>query len=352
LSGGQARLGEVILRGAALVTSAAQETNEVNPFRLLLRDSAASAERSTGGGGPAAGILSLSREEKVIGAVSIADTHGAETATREGLPLVLLDERTPGAQSTGFPMIHSAEARAEALARKALELGVRRFAILGPDNASGKRLAAIYKRTIERGGGAVTGHLTYETTRTSFTGEIANLRKIPFEGLFIPDDANRLELIAPALAAGDIWPRSPRSVSNSARELASSAQGRREALISTTALGLSSKFFRTSGRYVQGALLCPGFYPTDDPRNGSFLTKFRAIYGTIPSATDAYGYDAAMALRIAVERGAKTRQDVVRILAGQTFEGLTGTVRFGADHSRIDPPLIYVVEGEDVRLLK
>jgi branched-chain amino acid transport system substrate-binding protein len=352
LSGAQSRLGEVVLRGAMLVVTAANHGSESVAFHLQVRDAAAPPERSAMGGGSMAGILSLGREEKAIGVVSTPDARGIDMATREGIPLLLLDERSPGPQTTAFPLLHSAEARAVALARKALALGARRFAILGPDSAPGKRLAAAYKKAVEDGGGAVTGHITYVAGTTSFSAEVANLRKLAFEALFIPDDANRLELVAPALAVADIWPRSPRTNFTAAHASGSSGPGRREALLLSTALSVSPKFLRNTERYVQGALLCPGFYPADDARSGSFVTRFREVYGTSPSATDAYGYDAAFVLRGAVERGAKSRADVLRMLTTQTFQGLTGDIRFGPDHSRIDPPLVYVVDGDTIRVLK
>jgi hypothetical protein len=181
---------------------------------------------------------------------------------------------------------------------------------------------------------------------------VTSLRKLAFEALFIPDDASRLELVAPALAVADIWPRSPRTVFAAAHSAASAGAGRREALLLSTALSVSPKFLHNTERYVQGALLCPGFYPADDARSGAFVTRFREAYGSLPSASDAYGYDALFVLRTAVERGARSRADVLRILASQTFEGLTGDIRFGADHGRIDPPLVYVVEGDSIRVLK
>jgi ABC-type branched-subunit amino acid transport system substrate-binding protein len=352
LSGPQGRLGEVVLRGAMLVVTATNHGNEAVAFHLQLRDAAAPPERSTLGGGPMAGILSLSREEKVVGVVSTPDLRAIDMATRDGVPLLLLDERSPGAQSTSFPLIHSSEARAVALARKALALGARRFAILGPDSPSGRRLAAALKNAVEDGGGAVTGHITYAQGATSFSAAVSNLRKLTFEALFVPDDASRLELVAPALAVADIWPRSPKATFNSAHSSGSSGAGRREALLLSTALSVSLKFLHNTERYVQGALLCPGFYPADDNRSGSFVARFREAYGTLPSATDAYGYDAVFLLRGAVERGARSRADVLRVLSTQTFEGLTGDIRFGPDHSRIDPPLVYVVDGDSIHVLK
>jgi ABC-type branched-subunit amino acid transport system substrate-binding protein len=352
LSGTQGRLGEVVLRGAMLVVTAANHGKENVAFHLQVRDAAAPPERSATGGGTMAGILSLGREDKVIGVVSTPDVRGIDMAARDGIPLLLLDERSPGAQTTAYPLIHSSEARAVALARKALALGARRFAILGPDSASGKRLAAAYKKAVEDGGGAVTGHITYASGATSFATEVASLRKLAFDALFIPDDANRLELIAPALAVADIWPRSPRTNITTAHAQGNSGSGRREALLLSTALSVSPKFLRNTERYVQGTLLCPGFYPADDARSGSFAARFREVYGTPPSATDAYGYDAVFVLRGAVERGARSRADVLRMLTTQTFEGLTGDIRFGPDHSRIDPPLVYIVDGDTIRVLK
>jgi ABC-type branched-subunit amino acid transport system substrate-binding protein len=351
LSGAQARLGEVVLRGAMLVvTTAPGAVAPPMPFRLLLRDAAALPDRSSQGGGAGAGIADLARQEKVIGAVSTPDARGVELARGDGLPLLLLDERATGAGSTAFPILHSSEVRAAALARAALSLGARRFAVLGPDNAAGKRLAAAYKRAVEAGGGAVTGQITYAPTATSFSAEIVSLRKLAFDALFVPDDASRLELIAPALAVADIWPRSPRQTYSAAREASAAGPGRREALLLSTALGLSGKFIRSVERYVQGALFCPGFYPSEDMRSASFVTRFRETYGAEPSATDAYGYDAVSVLRGAVERGARTRADVVRILSTQTFEGLTGDVRFGPNHNRVDAPLVYVVDGDSIRI--
>jgi len=351
-AGPQGRLGEVIMRGAALVVTAAMHSMQQVQYRLLLRDSTTPSERSPLGGGAAGGIVSLAREEKVIGVVSVPDIQGAEFAAREGVPLVLLDERTGPGQTTSFALIHSSEARATALARQALALGARRFAILGPDTASGRRLSVAFRRAIEAGGGSITGEVKYPPKTTSFANEVSMLRRLAFEGLFVPDDAGRLELIAPALAVADIWPRSPRMAFSASHFTASSGPGRRQSLLLSTALGISSRFLRNVERYVQGALLCPGFYPTEDNRSASFVSRFRATYGTQPTATDAYGYDGLFLLRGAVERGAKTRADVVRILASQTFEGLTGDVRFGSDRTRVDPPLVYVVEGASMRAMK
>ena len=48
---------------------------------------------------------------------------------------------------------------------------------------------------------------------------------------------------------------------------------------------------------------------------------------------------------------AHTRGDLTRALASGSFDGLTGALRFGPDHGRADPPRLYVVQGDDIKLV-
>ena len=163
------------------------------------------------------------------------------------------------------------------------------------------------------------------------------------------DGADKLELVAPALAFADLWPApwgAPRPAAEPGKQRA------RNVLLLSTANDLSPRLLQSAGRYVQGALLAPGFYadPSDAPSR-AFVDAYRAAYGQEPHATEAYAYDGVNALRAATAGGARTRADVLRALASGTFEGLTGSLRFGPEHGRVDPPRIYVVDGEQIKLL-
>jgi hypothetical protein len=176
---------------------------------------------------------------------------------------------------------------------------------------------------------------------------MAPLRRTSFDAVFIPDDADRLELVGPALAVIDVWSRPP------GRKPQASTPGnpRRDVLLLSTAVGLSKRLVRNAGRYVQGALLAPGFCAaSDDPRSARFVARFRQLYAQDPTATDAYGFDGMRLLRAAVERGARTRADVLKLLASESRDGVTGSVKFGPDHTRIDPPPVYTVEGDELRV--
>jgi ABC-type branched-subunit amino acid transport system substrate-binding protein len=359
LSGKFQPVGEAALRAAMLalgsVTDAPLPTTtvrEVNPgganalaSQLVIRDTATDPDRA------ARGVMELTREEAVIGIVGSADKRAAAAAlaeaTQDGIPLLTLDDQAPGALSTGFQLIHAPEARVAELARRALKLGVREAAILGPDSASGKRLREAFRKTFTAGGGKITVEATYVAGVNTFSTAVAALKKAPFQAVFVPDSADRLELIAPALAFADLWPQ-PWTGKSSAK--ARGASSPRHVLLLSTANDLSPRLLQNAGRYVQGALLSPGFFADDgDDRSRSFVEAYRAAYGQDPHATEAYAYDGVRLLRGATETGARTRSEVLKALAAGSFSGLTGTARFGPDHGRVDPPLVYVVDGDAIK---
>ncbi len=342
LSGRTQALGEVALRGAMMALGDARGTRGAPGFQLLVRDAAPERDRGD------RNTAELVREEAVVGIVGSPDRRTVERSAADGVPFLVLDEQAPGAQTTAFQMIHAPEARAAELARRALTTGARRFAILGPDSAAGKRLADAFRKAVTAGGGKITVQATYIAGSSSFTATVEQIRKVPMDAVFVPEDAERLELIAPALAVADLWPRAfSKSVANTP-----DATKRHYILLLSTARLLSYRLVKNAGRYVQGALLSPGFYadPGETARGG-FVERYRALFGQDPGATDAYAYDAVTVLRTTVERGATSRADVLRLLQSQSYESVTGTIRFGADHARIDPPLVYVVDGEDIKTL-
>src|SRR5581483_11811570 len=225
---------------------------EAAPFQILVRDTAAGGDRSD------LRTAELVREEAVIGIVGVGDRRAVEQTARDGVPFLVLEEQTPGRQTTAFQLIHGPEARAAELARRALAAGARTFAELGPDNAAGRRLAEAFRRAVTAAGGRVVVQASYPPTASSFSAAVAPLRRATFDAVFVPDDADRLELVAPALAVIDVWSRSPATPAHRPVS-APGAPRRREVLLLSTAVGLSKRLVRNAGRYVQGALLAPGF---------------------------------------------------------------------------------------------
>jgi ABC-type branched-subunit amino acid transport system substrate-binding protein len=343
-------VGEAAMRAAMLAVGSPAKIQVIAPagaaaMQLCVRDTGSEPERAS------KGVGELARDESVIGILAATDRKAASTslaaASENGVPTLALDDAPPGATSTAFQLIHAPEARVAALARAAIKAGAREFAMLGPDSAAGKRLREAFRREVTAAGGRVTGDASYAPGATSFGPVVTAIKKTPPQVVFVADGADRLELIAPALAAADLWaapwgaPR-PAAVPGKPRQ--------RNVLLLSTAGELSPRLLQNAGRYVQGALLAPGFYAdAGDARARAFVEAYRAAYGTDPHATEAYAFDGANAFRAVTAAGARTRGDVLNALGGGTFEGLTGSMRFGVDHGRTDPPRLYVVAGDDIK---
>jgi ABC-type branched-subunit amino acid transport system substrate-binding protein len=346
LSGKFQPVGDAAVRAAMLAAAASPAAGPA--VQLMVRDTGLDADRA------ARGIAELTHEEAVIGILGAAEKKAAAPAlaqaAQDGIPMLALDDAPPGALTTAFQLIHAPEARVAELARRALKLGARDFALLGPDSAAGKRLRDAFRREVAAGGGRITAEATYVAGATSFSTAVAALRKTPPQAVFVADGADRLELIAPALAVADLWSAPwgrPRPAAEPGRPRP------RNVLLLSTANDLSPRLLQNAGRYVQGALLAPGFYgDLSDARARGFVDAYRAAYGQDPHATEAYAYDGVSALRAAAGAGARTRADVLKTLAAGSFEGLTGAMRFGPDHGRIDPPRLYTVDGDQIKLAR
>ena len=83
--------------------------------------------------------------------------------------------------------------------------------------------------------------------------------------------------------------------------------------------------------------------PRANPIQKPFLDRFVAAYGRAPGAVEAYAYDA---VQLATAASAGGRAGLAAALAHAELAGLTGTIRFGAEHRRGDPGVIYTVDDE------
>jgi ABC-type branched-subunit amino acid transport system substrate-binding protein len=250
-----------------------------------------------------------------------------------GVPLLSLSgraERHPLRRSV-FHLVHSGEARSRALARRALAKGVTRFAVLAPDSGYGKALSAAFTDEVSRGGGTIATAMTYKPDTKSF-GAIVGKLTGSWDAIFVPEDATTLALIAPALDASETKPRPLGS---------KKPRGGRGVLLLSTAENLAGAFLIDAGRHALGALLAPGYYPDDqDPASKAFVERFAAAFGRAPGFVEAYAFDAA---QLAAAAGSGGRAQLAAGLARAQLVGLTGAIRFDADHRRADPGVFYTV---------
>ncbi len=276
----------------------------------------------------------------VIAIVGPIDSAAVDAAGQraESLQLPLLSLSTAAEKNLGskfvFHIVHSGEARSRVLAQRALARGVKKFAVLAADNGYGRAMTAAFKDEVEKGGGALVTTVTYKADTKSFAGFTAKLTG-DWDAVFVPAQADTLGLIAPALAATGKIPK-PLGTKK--------VIGGRAIMLLSTAENLTAAYLTDAGRHSEGALFAPGYYPDDqDPASKAFLDRFIAAFGRAPGFLEAYAFDA---VQLAAAAGASGRAGLAATLAKGELSGLTGTIRFGQDHRRADPGVIYTVVEE------
>ena len=274
----------------------------------------------------------------IIGPIEGASVDAAAArAADHQLPLISL-ATAPEQRVTGpfvFHVRHAAEARARPLAQRALAKGITKFAVLAPENGYGKAVSAAFDAAVAKGGGTIVTTVTYPHSTKSFASQAAALGT-SWQAVFVPDEADVLGLIAPALAA----------TGNLSRPLPFPKKviGGRPSMLLSTAEDLNEQYLVNAGRHSEGALLAPGCYPDDDdPKEKPFVDAYRTAYGHPPAATDAYAYDAAQLVAAGAAGG---RSGLVQTLATGQLTGVTGAITFDKDHRRADPGVIYTVVQE------
>ncbi len=320
---------EAVQAGLGLASGAAGGEGVVAVEIRHARDPAAAA----------VAVDSLAKQDVVaiVGPLDGASVDAATVRADElGVPLLSLtsrpDQRKPSKYV--FHVRHSAEARARTLARYALGKGVTTFAILSPEDNYGRSVGAAFADEVKKGGGTIVTTVTYPSGTKSFVKYAGRLSGT-FVGLFVPDTANELALIAPAASASGKIPK-PLGTKK--------LKAGRPIVLMSTAEGLTGLFVVQAERHAEGALLAPGYYPDDKAaEQKSFLDRFLAAFGRAPGANEAYAYDAA---QLAAAAGAGGRAGLAATLAHGSLVGLTGTIRFDSDHRRADPGVLYTVVDE------
>lgn len=345
LTGKQRLVGEAALAGLLHATGADGDVPGAGVvaagrplgFTVLVRDTGAGPEQ-------AAAAVDALYAAGAIAAIGPADKDTTVAAARRAealaLPLVTLNViASAGAASTGSPHLFGVvlypEDRARVLARRAFRAGARAFAVLAPDGAYGVQVAAAFREEVLLLGARVVAEASYDRRATSFVEPIAKLARGSFDALFVPDLAQRLELVVAQLAAADLIAAPPR---------ARAPKRGRAFLLLSTAEGLAPGFLAGAGRYARGALFAPGFYVDhEDPRIGPWAARFLGLHGRAPVLLNAQAWDAALVVRAAVEAGAATRDAVAETMARQMVPALTGDIRFGPSRQRIDEGVLFEV---------
>ncbi|MBN2054931.1 penicillin-binding protein activator [bacterium] len=220
---------------------------------------------------------------------------------------------TPGAADPGIPgeskllfrnCVTSAS-EGKVIARFAHDtLGITTCAILYPDNAYGRDLSEIFTGEFETAGGDIVAAQQYAEGETDFRQAILAVKPHPFEGLFIPDYAPTVGLLAPQLPFHEIM----------------------DAVLLGTSGWNAPELLDIGGRYVEGAFFTEPFFKGDSyPPIQTFAMNYQRMFLEPPSLISAQAYEAASILLGIVGESCASRHCVARRLAETPeFTGLSG----------------------------
>ncbi len=253
------------------------------------------------------------------------------------------------------------------------ELGVKKVAILYPDEKYGKIYMELFWDIVDQYSGEIVGVESYDGKKTDFkdpiqklTGEyysvpdilkpepiefesiqflpfdiLKNLKEkeegkieIDFEALFIPDSPSIVNMILPQLAYNDA----------------------KDMYLVGTNLWHHKSLLKDAKGYNKKAVISDGFFnKSQNPAVIEFTDKFESMFDIKPKFLEAISYDtASMLLTFAMDEYINSREELKDSLQGRRiFEGVTGNTIFdenGIAHRQLF--LITVKNGKFVEIIR
>ena len=339
LSGRYAPFGELVKQGIELAVK-----NSSAPIQVFYQDSGADPQSA------ADAVRRLVRAQRVMAVIGPLTGDAAMLAVQEAekaqVPIITLSYRDGLPQLGRYVFRNSLtpQQQVDALAEYAIEeLGLNTYAILSPGNKMGQQYAQLFRQAIEKRGGDIEHQRSYGDSATDFRRQLLLLKgedpdapqdvepkavdeegeelvveeekeseslpNVDFEGLFIPDYADSVALIAPQIAYYGIE--------------------------NVQLLGIngwnSPQLIDQAGRYVRGSIICDGFFAqSPDAPVKQFVERYQRVYGETPSILEAQGYDSArLLLKILTDSAITTPQQLQQHLYQEkAFDGVTGLQGF------------------------
>lgn len=342
LSGKLAAFGEQSLRGILVAAGFPDGTGDGEGVRLLVRDTGGSPTAA------ASAVHELALDPAVTAVIGPLTADEAEAAApvadADALPLLALSARESLTQGRThvFRLGVAPRAEAEALAEyAAYSLGLRRFAVLHPDDAFGRGLSELFQGAVLARGGTVTGVAAYSRKTVDFAKTLGQLvggalpsaatPGAPFEAVFVADARERAVLIASQLTFHNL---------TGARLLGPRGWAHPE-------------FLREGGRHVEGAILAEPFDPESGmPLVDEFVRRSRNGFDGEPDVLAAQAFDATLLAVAGLARGEVGRESMRAGLSRvRDVPGVAGatTVREDGNSSK-RASLLAVEHGRFVRL--
>jgi len=366
LSGPFSIYGEEVINGIQLGILAGHD--QIPDLEVVIKDTKDTPEYAL------SGIEDLAQHEKVIAVIGPLSSKTATAVARQaqelGVPLVTLTQKEGITQEGDMVfrnfLTPSREVK-KVLDPSLIDVGIKRFAILYPDNPYGRVFMDLFWERIDQIGGTVTAVESYAPDVTDFAAQIKKMtgvyypkpaslvekiiKKRPpeeeecriypdaaepfidFDAVIIPDNFQRVAMIAPQLPYHDV----------------------QDVLLIGTSLWQSSQLIKAAQDYVQGAIFPSGFFEGSvKPEVRKFIADYKATFDSEPGILAAVGYDTIRLLReILKEKDIRIRQDLRNELFRiQGFSGVTGDIAFDSQGELQNEPFLLTISGRKMRLFQ
>ncbi|MEA2038231.1 MAG: penicillin-binding protein activator [Thermodesulfobacteriota bacterium] len=364
LSGPFSIYGEEVLNGIELGMDMFADSGQGPSLELVIRDTQAKSEKAV------AELEDMVKNEKVMAVIGPLSSRTAvavaEKAEELGVPIITLTQKK-GITEAGDMVFRNFMTPSQEVGRLVdtaiNEMGIKRFAILYPDNSYGRFYMNLFWDRLEETGGIVTAAESYGPEETDFARQIKKItgiyyprpeflvRKlremrppeqdeseiypeepepvIDFEAVFMPDNFQRIVMIAPQLVYHDVL----------------------DVQLMGTSLWQSPELIDMAGDYVQDAIFPSGFIEgSGRPGVERFVEQYLANFDSDPGILAATGYDTIRLLKeIMAGEDVCTRRDIHEaLLEHKDFPGVTGTISFDSRGEVIKEPILLTVSGRRI----
>jgi branched-chain amino acid transport system substrate-binding protein len=353
-SGQLAFFGDHVLKGVQLAVHIYNLQNPDNRADLLVKDTEGSQERTA----IAMGELA---SQGVVAAIGPVTTRDEETLVPvlEKLKIPVI---RPAASRAGFteksPWIFrnalTIDSQAQTAAQYALNLKLKKFVIMYPDEPYGRDLSHLFANELERKA-EILAKIAYPPETRDFGPYIRRIietdlrsRRIPipdddaerkklfleytpsFDALYLPGYADQVGLLIPQLAFYNIT---------------------RIAMIGSDNWH-SPDLIERAGRYADGAVFVDGFFPeSTDKAVRSFVDTYRSAYQDEPDILAAQAYDSAMMIFSLLKQHKDTPQAIRNgLIELKGYPGITGATTF--ERSNEAQKKLYLIQIEDGKFVQ
>lgn len=339
-------------------------------FRLAVMDSEGNPDSAR------RGVDRLVKEDNVIAVVGslLSKTAPAVAAKADelGVPSIALSQRSKVTEigPTVFRNALTSEMQVRALVRTAMnDLGMKKFAILFPNDPYGVEFTNIFWDEVLTRGGQITAVQTYSPKETDFRFVIQRLVGTYF-GEARQDEfnvrmkelqksdkrrsvrSNNLETVLPAITDFDaiFIPDSIKALGQISAML--SYSDIRNVKLLGTNLWNTKDTVRRAGNFANNLIFVDSIDLAGGDRS-RFAAEYKALYGEEPSLIEIQAYDSGLILRQLIAGGADSRESLTRALSQlKRFPGSIGYLSVNEDREVERPLMPLTIEKNQIVPLK